>query len=195
MKKFILVLAVYCTFVSCQEASGGVFKNNSSIEKVKDVVSTDTLLSKPPTDNPIMLQFFVVKKNLNKADEVYRKYINEAKSLPYYDNLRQYGFQALIKHGLIENGTREQKLFYITEQLNSVANLANISEFYALLTSGDKSFTKDESINFGKRFYLKNLNLIENELEYSSDEIKTDRILKLKMNYKVFNRKVQLMKD
>lgn len=195
MKRLILFLPVFLIFWSCQDDIDSSVDNKSQIEKLNVENVDSAFLSKPPTDNPIMIEFFLREKNLLKADQVYRENIRKAEGLPYYDNLRQYGFQAVFKHGLVEEGTSEQKLFYITEQLNSIANLPNIPEFYLLLISAEKNFTKDELIDFGTKFYVKNLNLIENEIKYPNDEMKSDRILKLKMVFKDFKRKVQLIKD
>lgn len=165
-----LIYFLLTTFlISCNENKESVIEKKIVGDKVSKN-TTKEMPGKPPLDNPIMVELFNSSKNdLNKVDKIYKENISKSKSKDYYENLKQYGLSLVIKHGLIENGTSEQKKFYIQEQVNSLSNLPHIDNFYSLIKSKNLSISKQELSKLELTFFNKNINYI-NTLDWSLDQ-------------------------
>ena len=191
MKKLFYIVALVCLF-SCQENKDKAIESQlRGIEVNKQ--ATASMPGKPPVDNPIFQELLNFKKvDLNRVDRVYIRSINEAKDKDYLDNLKQFGFQVLVKHGLIKDGSSKQKLFYINELLNSQANFANITDFYALLLSENYNLPKNELIKIEKSFYDKNEKLI-NSLDWTDKKKQKDISRELNYRHMLFKRYVNAL--
>jgi hypothetical protein len=186
MKNLIYVLLVLPLFWSCQDQVENPSEIKTLSKKIaKQAVSDDVNSYSPPMSNPIKNMLFSTSKNLTEADRIYRAHIEESNAKAYYLNLKQIGFMAMIEHGLIEEGTKEQKEFYINEQLNLEVNLLNFKNFYLLLASSQDDFSKQELLEFAERFYSKNKNYIENNKNLKESD-KNEDLEKLNTNYDYF---------
>lgn len=160
---------------------------NAQIKDTKQ--NTDGRL---PIGHPIMKELTTFKsKDLKRVDKLYRKSVKECNDFDYCDNLKQFGFRLVLEHGLLENGTKEQKLFYLNEQLNAESNLPNFNQFYSLLNALKKDIPKEDYKKFGDRFYEKNIKIIE-ATEWSNPNSKNEKLTQLKQNYKLFKRVINL---
>jgi hypothetical protein len=141
----------------------------------------------PPSDHPIKVEFKLVdQKGLNEVDLIYKSSVPTSKNEPYYDNLRQVGFMLMVRNGLIEEGTKQQKLYYINEQLESAANLPNYNDFYLLLNSLKSEVSLSELTGYSDKFYNKNLALIK-EIGWENEEEKTQKINELNAALSLFS--------
>jgi hypothetical protein len=191
MKKLLYLLIILPLLWSCQEESEKKPELNMFSKKLaKQAITDDVNSFQPPWSNPIMMELTNPKKELNKADSIYRAEIEKSNAKAYYLNLKQFGFIAMIEHGLIEEGTKEQKEFYINEQLSLEVNLLNFENFYALLSSSQVDFSKSELQDFAERFYSKNKNYIENNNNLKESD-KNEDLEKLTVNYEAFQRNLK----
>lgn len=193
MKKLIY-LAVLIGFYSCHEYKSKEIQNQlNGIEVNKQ--SKISNFGKPPGDNPIMKELLHFDKpDLNRIHQLYIKTINEAKDQEYLDNLKQYGFLVLVTHGLINNGTTEQKKYYIKEQLSSQANFPSIINFYNLIRSDNLNLSVTELEKIEKQFYTKNFNLI-NSLNWIDLNAKKDKLRELNNKHILFSHFLSSMEN
>ncbi|WP_291114976.1 hypothetical protein [Flavobacterium sp. UBA6135] len=126
------------------------------------------------------------QKGLKEVDAIYKASMPSSKNEPYYDNLRQIGFMLLISNGLIKDGTKEQKLYYINEQLESIANLPNFNDFYLLLNSLKSEVSLSELTGYSDKFFNKNLALI-NEIGWKNEDEKIQKISELNEALRLFS--------
>ena len=187
MKRFICLYFASLFLMSCQEQVDSLPETNSLSKKLEKQANTDDVNAfDAPKTNPIKKLLFTTSKNLNAADSIYRAEIEKSNAKAYCHNLKELGFIALVHHGLIEDGTKEQKEFYINEQMNSQVNLPNFKNFYALLSSCQDDFSRNELQDFGEDFYTKNKNYIENKMQYRTVENEKRAITKLNSAYESF---------
>ncbi|MFN3640222.1 MAG: hypothetical protein ACK4UK_04825 [Flavobacterium sp.] len=148
-------------FISCNsEKSTEIERNIVGKELNNNALNKESF--NPPMNHPVKAAFMSVNPiGLKEADDIYKSSMPSSANELYYDNLRQMGFMLLIKNGLIENGTKEQKLYYINEQLESVANIPNFKDFYLLLNSLTTEVSQEVLIGFSNKFYNKNLDLTQ----------------------------------
>jgi len=149
----------FIVFISCNsEKSTEIERNLVGKELHENALKKESY--NPPMNHPVKAAFMSANPiGLKEADDIYKSSMPSSKNELYYDNLRQIGFMLLIKNGLIEKGTQEQKLYYINEQLESVANLPNFKDFYLLLNSLKSEVSQEVLIEFSNKFYNKNLDL------------------------------------
>jgi hypothetical protein len=158
-------------FISCNfEKSTEIERNLMGKELNENALNKESY--NPPMNHPVKAAFMSVNPiGLKEADGIYKSSMPSSKNELYYDNLRQIGFMLLVKNGLIEYGTVEQKLYYINEQLESVSNMPNFKDFYLLLNSLKSEVSQEVLIEFSNKFYNKNLVLTqEMPIEQDSKE-------------------------
>lgn len=123
-----------------------------------------------PRNHPIMLELeHFDEKDLQRIDLLYRKSIQEDKNKPYINNLKLYGFDLMIKHGLKEDENVERKLFYIEEQLSVPHNLPNIGQFYRLMISLIGQVDDDVITQKISTFRDKNFSILENSNNFTTE--------------------------
>lgn len=184
MKKLLLLLSVI--MISCNNEKNEVIENAIVGEELHQNALNRNSFN-PPADHPIKAEFMLEdQKGLNEVDAIYKASMPSTKNEPYYDNLRQIGFMLLISNGLIKDGTKEQKLYYINEQLESVANFPNFNNFYLLLNSLKSDVSAKELTSYSDKFYTKNLALI-NETSWENEDIKTQKINELNEALRLFS--------
>lgn len=182
-----ILFGILFVFISCNEQNDTIIEQQIVGDELKKNGVSD-LSSKPSPKHPIITELLTFEsKNLSRIDALYRKSITECADLEYCDNLKQYGFKLVIKHGLLDEGTNEQKLFYVNEQLESTSNFPNFNEFYSLLKSLKKDISNDRLRKHAVDFYDKNLKLIE-DIDWPTSESKNNKIIELKQNHKLFLR-------
>lgn len=169
---------IFLFFISCNTEKNEIIERSIVGEELhQNAINRKSF--HPPMDHPIQVEFKLVEqKGLVEVDKIYKSTVPTSKNEPYYDNLRQFGFMLLIRNGLIEDGTKEQKLYYINEQLESSANLANGKDFYLLLNSLKSEVSLKELKEYSDKFYNKNIALV-NEINLEKEEDKIKEINKL----------------
>lgn len=183
MKKLLLLLSAI--IISCNNEKNEVIERSIVGEQLHQNALNRNSFN-PPSDHPVKAEFMLEdQKGLNEVDAIYKTSMPSTKNEPYYDNLRQIGFMLMIRNGLIKDGTKEQKLYYINEQLESVANLPNFNDFYLLLNSLKSHVSLKKLTEYSDKFYNKNLALI-NEIGWEKEEDKTKEINKLNEALKLF---------
>jgi hypothetical protein len=193
MKKIIYLIAFFALF-SCQNSKDNDIESQLRGLEVNNQSKT-SVLGKPPVDNPLFVELLNFKEvDLNRVDKLYIKSINEAKGQEYLDNLKQFGFHLIMRHGLLETGTAEQKQYYINEQLNSQANFANILDFYSLIMSGKNNLSGTELKNIENLFFSKNYKLI-NSLNWTDLKTKGELLRQLNYRHMLFGRYLSSFKN
>ena len=174
MKKSILSLAsialVYSTLTFGRSNSQDFKVENATLETA--LQSEKTPKSEVPRDRLI---FSTMKKSASFSTrelvETYKKDIGTAKP-DYLTNLKNMWF-VLLNPRIILEGTEDEKLFLIHEQLNVDNNLAYIKDFYNLLISV-KNIDKVEKEKIANSYFDKNLKVIES-VEWSNPEEKKSK--------------------
>lgn len=166
---------IFIVLISCNNEKNGVIERSIVGEELnKNALNRNSF--NPPMNHPIKAEFMLVnQKGLKEVDAIYKSSVPPSQEEPYYDNLRQIGFKLLIKNGLIEKGSKEQKLFYINEQLDSSANFPNFKDFYLLINSLKTDISQKELTEYSNKFYNKNIALI-NEIDWEKEDDKTQII-------------------
>lgn len=189
MKNILFLILITVVLCSCEEHTNQDAEINTISKKLSSQATTDDVNSfDPPMNNSIKALLYTEEKKLKVADSIYRTDIEKSNAKAYYENLKQIGFLVMINHGLIEEGTKEQKEFYINEQLNLDINLLNINNFYKLLSSSQDDFTKNELQDFSTRFYSKNKNSIEKVMKFAKVEDKIKKLEELNSSYEAFKK-------
>ena len=174
------------TLTSCNNDKNEVIENTIIGEELHQNALKRNSFN-PPADHPIKVEFKLVnQKGLNEVDAIYKASMPASKNEPYYDNLRQFGFMLMIRNGLIAEGTKEQKLYYMNEQLESVANIINFNDFYLLLNSLKSEVSLSELTGYSDKFFNKNLALI-NEIGWENEDEKTQKISELNEALRLFS--------
>jgi len=182
--RYLFILFVF--FVSCNNDKNEAIEKSIVGEKLHQNALNRNSFN-PPSNHPIKIEFKLVnQKGLNEVDAIYKASMPASKNEPYYDNLRQMGFMLMIRNGLIKDGTKEQKLYYINEQLESAANLPNYNDYYLLLNSLKAEVSLKELTVYADKFYNKNLALI-NEIGWENEEEKTQKIDELNASLSLFS--------
>lgn len=182
MKRVFLLLLV---FISCQNQVEKEITTKNLSDKLHEN-ATKVYGGKPPTDNPILKELLTSNdKDLNRVDSIYKSNIEIGKGFDYYENLKQYGFKLVMKHGLVEDGTSEQKKYYINEQISLSNNIPNFDQFYLLLKSSSTFLSKKELIDIGDMFYNKNKEYIE-MIEWPDINSKQNKLNDLYNKYDLF---------
>ncbi|MDP2159123.1 MAG: hypothetical protein Q8K02_01465 [Flavobacterium sp.] len=182
--RYLFIIFIF--FVSCNNDKNEVIESAIVGEELHENALNRNSFN-PPSDHPIKAEFMLEdQKGLNEVDAIYRSSVPSSKNEPYYDNLRQIGFMLMIRNGLIEYGTKQQKLYYINEQLESSANLPNFNDFYLLLNSLKSEVSAKELTSYSDKFYTKNLALI-NETSWENEDIKTQKINELNEALRLFS--------
>ena len=161
MKKIFFLLAcigLVCTvfILSCSDdkelKSSDVTTKSLSTDKVdmKGEVPRDRLLYRTIGH--------VENLSTNDIVDAYKKDISTAQS-DYLTNLKNMWLTAL-NNRVYEDGTEDQKLFFINEQLALENNLAHFTGFYNLLATS-KKLTKDEKVSMADAYYDKNLKQLQ----------------------------------
>lgn len=187
---FLSIFAVILplSLISCHNEKNEAIEKSIVDEKLHQKALNKNSFN-PPSDHPIKVEFKLVnQKGLKEVDAIYQASMPASKNEPYYDNLRQFGFMLMIRNGLIEEGTKEQKLYYMNEQLESVANIINFNDFYLLLNSLKSEVSLSELTGYSDKFYNKNLALI-NEIGWENEDEKTQKINELNAALKLFSTK------
>lgn len=186
MKKIIYLVAFFGLF-SCQNIKDKDIESQLRSIEV-DNQSESNILGKPPVDNPLFLELLNFKEvDLNRVDKLYKKSIIDAKGQEYLDNLKQFGFQVVMKHGLLQTGSVIQIQYYINEQLNSQANFSGILDFYSLIMSSKNSLSSFELKNIENQFFSKNFKLI-NSLNWTDLKTRVELLRQLNYRHMLFNR-------
>lgn len=189
MKNILFLILITVVLCSCEEHTNQGAEIDTISKKLSSQATTDDVNSfDPPMNNSIKALLYTEEKKLKVADSIYRTDIEKSNAKAYYENLKQIGFLVMINHGLIEEGTKEQKEFYIKEQLNLDINLLNINNFYKLLSSCQDDFTKNELQDFSTRFYSKNKNSIEKVMKFAKVEDKIKKLEELNSSYEAFKK-------
>lgn len=160
MKKLFYLLActiLACTalFISCSEdkeaAPADVTTKSLPVvtERAKSEVPRDRLIYNTLGDAPNL--------SLNELLDLYKKDISTAEP-DYSTNLKNMWF-TVLKNRLYDEGTEEQKLFYINESVALENNLAHFTGFYNLLTAS-KLLDRAEKEAISNSYYEKNLKAI-----------------------------------
>lgn len=171
--------------ISCVDEKKETIERNL-IGKELNKNATNINSFNPPANHPVKVELMrVEQKGLVEVDEIYKSSVPSSKNEQYYDNLRQIGFVLLLKNGLIEDGTKDQKLYYVKEQLQSSANLLNVKDFYLLLNSLKPYVPLKELNHYSNQFYSKNLSLI-NEINWEKEQDKKIEINKLNESLRLF---------
>ncbi|NDI98828.1 hypothetical protein GWA97_07040 [Flavobacterium sp. LaA7.5] len=123
--------------------------------------------------------------DLDKLDNLYRQEFNHPDSLAldYNTNVKNKAFFMLMLKGLAENGTPEQKRYYIDEQLKLDTNLSNLEGFNTLLLSSLDFIEEEEALKIADDFYDKNRDVIQ-EIKWKSREDETAKVTELNNEYK-----------
>lgn len=186
--KIMRVIYVVCAsllLLACQKENEKVVLDQVNGRRAADA-ELEIAESKPPRNHPMFEALMQdPSPSLQFCDSIYRTTVLADKGKSYFENLKQYGFLAVIESGLINSGTTEQKQYYINEQLRSTSNLPNIKNFYQLLTSLKGRSNTNELIKQGTAFYVKNLKIIESD-DWADLEAQKAKKLELENEHKSF---------
>lgn len=110
---------------------------------------------------------------LNDYDALYRSEFDhpDSASLDYNNSVKSVAFAFIMMKGLAENGTPEQKLYYLEQQASLDSGLSE--QFYVLLASCKGSVANIKLEKLDKKFYNKNLKVaasIQELRPYEKDE-------------------------
>lgn len=180
MKTYILILAVcFPFFVQAQKS------------KNADTTAEDNKNSIPAT-HPV---YSMANYSLGEADSFYRNEIVKEGNTTYGTDVKNTAFSMLIDKGLADNGTEEQKKYYVNEQLKLDNNLPSVKQFYALLLSCRSFMPKEELTKNAAAFYDKNKAAI-NKIKWPEPAQKNGKITELMKEHKVFSRYIAVaLKD
>lgn len=149
--------------ISCSEDQD---INANTTEKA---IATERIKSEIPRDRIIYSVLDEMgTESLESLIDLYIKDIKTAKQ-GYMTNLKNMWF-AVLKKRLLTEGTEEQKLFFINEQISAENNLSAIHEFYSLVLNS-KLLSRPEKENITKSFYNKN-NTIINRIDWKTPKDK-----------------------
>lgn len=185
MKKSILsivcIAIVYAaTIVGCSKNQELTTENNiletaplseetSRGEVPRDRLFFSTLKNTEPLSTHTLIDFYI--KDINTANP------------DYLINLKNMWFVRLNPQ-VLKNGTEEEKLFLIREQLNIDNNLAYFNDFYGLLISS-KNIHKLEKEKIANTYFEKNLKAIA-AVEWSNEEEKKNKETELVYSKRTF---------
>ncbi|GGB84905.1 hypothetical protein GCM10007424_26200 [Flavobacterium suaedae] len=163
MRKNFYILIYIVLLISCSEDDEG------NINTTGKAIATETVKSEVPRDRIVYNTFSKIEtESLENLINLYKKDISTAEQ-GYMTNLKNMWF-AILKDKLFKEGTEEQKLFFINEQLSVENNLFAINEFYSLVLNS-KLLSRSEKESITKSFYNKNSTAI-NSIDWKTPQDK-----------------------
>lgn len=155
MKKIFLLLAcialIYtAVIVSCSD-NPEINSNDATIESL--AITTESRKGEVPRDRLFYTFGNKGKLSTNQLIEVYKKDISTA--VPDYSTNLKNMWLTVLNPRVYNEGTEEQKLFCINEQLGLDNNLAHFTSFYNLLSTS-KLIDKIEKERIAQTYYDKN---------------------------------------
>lgn len=122
--------------------------------------------------------------DLQKLDNLYREEFNHPDSLAldYNTNVKNKAFFILMQKGLADEGTPEQKQYYINQQLKLDNNLSNLERFNELLLSSLDFIGEEEALKMASDFYDKN-RLVIQEINWKNTEEEQAKVTELNNEY------------
>jgi hypothetical protein len=153
MKKMILLFVI--ALVSCTGENELMQKEDSQTAKKAPLANEDINSGVPPKSHLFFENLSQVEVlSASELTKLYREDIQTA--LPIYaDNLKNMWF-SLIYEKITLEGTQEEKLFFLNEQINLKDNIANLNNFYPLLSACENEFSKEELKVISENFEAKN---------------------------------------
>ena len=149
MRKVFYLLACAALFTGCSE--------DKEINPNTNTAAVDRIKSEVPRDRLI---YDALGKagdlSLNELIELYKEDINTAEA-DYLTNLKNM-WLTILNPRIYKDGTEEQKLFCITEQLTLNDNLAHFTGFYNILATSKIDRAVKERI--ADSYYERNLEAI-----------------------------------
>lgn len=190
MKNIFIIGMMVLALISCSEQKDQALinaENGATVSKKANLIVDGQI----PSDNPLYLAFINEKKySLNEADKIYRAEIEKSKKFRYHKNLQHIGFKFVMDSGLAETGTKDQKLFYLNEQVKMKRNFPNFENFYTLLISCKPFMNKDQILKIEAEFYLKNIKALKNA-EFGDKSDKQQKITNLLRQKQLFERFIE----
>ncbi|QEE51054.1 hypothetical protein FUA48_16160 [Flavobacterium alkalisoli] len=151
MKKIFCILAFTSLFVGCSDDKDTTTEDTSLKSKV---VTEERAGGMIPRDRIIYNTLSDAESiPLTKLEELYKEDVRTAEA-DYTTNLKNM-WLTLINHRVYNEGTEEQKLFWINEQIALDNNLPHFTGFYNLLASS-KLLSNAEKDKILKDFIEKN---------------------------------------
>ena len=163
MKKMILLFSGVIILLSCST-------ENEAVSKA--LVQTDETgreLGLIPEGHKVY-DGMKADMSLDEYDALYRAEFDhpDSASLDYSNSVKSVAFAFLMMKGLAENGTPEQKLYYLQQQAALDSGLSE--QFYVLLASCRGSLAKTKLEKLDRKFYNKNLKVAASIQELSPNE-------------------------
>lgn len=125
--------------------------------------------------------------SLNDLDQYYKSEVAE-NDAHFSHNLKHRMFLELMHKGLAEQGTPEQKKYYLDEQMDLKNNLPTITDFHVLLKSyGINHLTFEECMAIRDEFLDKNDAVIE-KMTWSDPAKKKEKIDEIAQEVRNFNK-------
>ncbi|MFN2261651.1 MAG: hypothetical protein ABR595_06260 [Psychroflexus sp.] len=125
--------------------------------------------------------------SLDDLDQYYKTEVAENEA-HFTHNLKHRMFLELMHKGLAEQGTPEQKKYYLDEQMEMKNNLPTITDFHVLLKSyGINHLTFEECMAIRDEFLDKNDAVIE-AMNWSDPAMKKDKIDEIAREVRSFNK-------
>lgn len=153
MKKAILYIGILAAGLTGCSDEKDIITNN--VEPNAAVLKSDRLKGEIPEDRQVNSVLANPDDfSLSDLDKLYKENVPDVD-----DNLKNM-WLGFINPRLLKEGTEEQKLYYISEQLALENSLADFSGFYNLLRSS-KKINREEKDRLADAFYSKNLKVIE----------------------------------
>jgi len=184
-KIYLLVFAIFtCTTIAISCSDDKDIDNVDLNEQSLKSEITEESNGGVPRDKIIYSIFDKTETlSLNELMELYIKDANSAKQ-DYSTNLKNMWF-AVLRTKVLNDGTDEQKLFFIKEQASLENNLPFFTDFYNLLATS-KILNKAEKESMANEFYTKNINAI-NDIQWTTPDDKQNKISELIYAKRVFH--------
>lgn len=96
-----------------------------------------------------------------------------------------------MDNGLVEKGSKDQKLYYIGEQLEMQRNFANLDLFYKLLQNSTEVIGKEDLLKFSNEFYEKNLAELK-KADWLGEELQKKKSAHLNRQNMLFERYINV---
>lgn len=186
MKTYSLFfLMIIFGLLSCQNE-----QETNNQEAVNELKNTPDF--NQPGIIPRSHEFFEILWNiedysLNDLDQYYKSEVAE-NDAHFSHNLKHRMFLELMHKGLAEQGTPEQKKYYLDEQMDLKNNLPTITDFHVLLKSyGINHLTFEECMAIRDEFLDKNDAVIE-KMTWSDPAKKKEKIDEIAQEVRNFNK-------